>query len=200
MARIEKELPMDTAPTHYLVIDVEATTDENYRTVPRSQTEIIEIGAVLVDAGTLAPEADFQTFVKPVRHPKLTDFCIRLTTIAQREVDGAPRFSEAIALLVRFIGDKDALFCSWGQYDKNQFKQDAKYHKVGLPFRGRHLNIKEQFSAQIGEDRLYGMDGALRRVGLPLVGTHHRGIDDARNIARLLPFALGRVTAPEKQA
>jgi len=39
------------------------------------------------------------------------------------------------------------------------------------------------------------MDGALRRVGLPLVGTHHRGIDDARNIARILPFALGRVTA-----
>ena len=32
----------------------------------------------------------------------------------------------------------------------------------------------------------------LTELGLPLVGTHHRGIDDARNIARLLPFALGR--------
>ena len=34
---------------------------------------------------------------------------------------------------------------------------------------------------------------ALAHVGLPLVGTHHRGIDDARNIARLLPHSL----APE---
>jgi len=191
---------MDDAPTHYLVIDVEATTDENYRTVPRSQTEIIEIGAVLVDARTLSPEADFQTFVRPVRHPKLTDFCTRLTTIIQREVDCAPLFPEAIGLLTRFIGDRDALFCSWGAYDNNQFKQDAKHHKIVLPFGGRHLNVKEQFSAQLGEDRRYGMDGALRRVGLPLVGTHHRGIDDARNIARLLPFALGRAIAPARGA
>jgi inhibitor of KinA sporulation pathway (predicted exonuclease) len=35
------------------------------------------------------------------------------------------------------------------------------------------------------------MAAALRRVGLPLRGTHHRGIDDARNIARLLPWIVG---------
>ena len=35
------------------------------------------------------------------------------------------------------------------------------------------------------------LTGALAQAGLPLAGTHHRGIDDARNIARLLPFALG---------
>jgi hypothetical protein len=29
-------------------------------------------------------------------------------------------------------------------------------------------------------------------VGLAFQGTHDRGIDDARNIARLLPYALGR--------
>ena len=40
------------------------------------------------------------------------------------------------------------------------------------------------------------MAGALRRVGLTLQGTHHRGIDDARNIARLLPWSLGRIAAP----
>ncbi len=64
-----------------------------------------------------------------------------------------------------------------------------------LPFRGKHLNLKKQFSAQLGEATRYGMAGALRRVGLPLVGTHHRGIDDARNIARLLPWILGRARA-----
>jgi inhibitor of KinA sporulation pathway (predicted exonuclease) len=29
------------------------------------------------------------------------------------------------------------------------------------------------------------MDEALRMLKLSLVGTHHRGIDDARNIARI---------------
>jgi inhibitor of KinA sporulation pathway (predicted exonuclease) len=191
---------VETTPSHYLVIDVEATTDENNRTVPRNQMEIIEIGAVLVDARTLEPEADFQTFVKPVRHSRLTELCTKLTTITQRDVDGAPRFPEAIEHLRRFVDGRDALFCSWGQYDRNQFEQDASYHRVTLPFRNRHLNLKEQFSVQLGESRRHGMDGALRRVGLSLAGTHHRGIDDARNIARLLPWVLGRVPAPRSRS
>ena len=34
------------------------------------------------------------------------------------------------------------------------------------------------------------MERALARIGLPLEGTHHRGIDDARNIARLAALML----------
>jgi len=45
---------------HYLVIDLEATTEDgsdDERTVPRHEMETIEIGAVLVRANTLAVEA-----------------------------------------------------------------------------------------------------------------------------------------------
>src|SRR4051812_26570324 len=120
---------MDKAISHYLVIDLEATCDENYRTVPKQQMEIIEIGAVLVDAATLAPVGELGTFVKPVRHPVLTEFCKKLTTIRQADVDGAPRFPEAMERLRGLIAGRSALFCSWGAYDKNQFEQDAKYHR-----------------------------------------------------------------------
>lgn len=182
---------MNQEPSFYLVIDLEATCDDR-GAVPRHETEIIEIGAVLVDGATLTPVEDFQTFVAPVRHPKLTPFCTELTTITQADLASAPRFPLAIDRLRRFVGGRDALFCSWGDYDRKQFEQDAAHHRVPLPFGGRHLNLKKAFSEQLGESKRFGMDGALRRVGLPLVGTHHRGIDDARNIARLLPWALGR--------
>lgn len=182
------------AAAYFLVIDLEATCDEEKRIRDRHM-EIIEIGSVLVDAETLLPVAEHQTFVKPVRHPVLTDFCKKLTTITQADVENAPGFPEAIASLARFIDGRDVLFCSWGDYDRRQFEQDAKFHKVTLPFGGKHLNVKKQFSTQLGEERRYGMAGALRRVGLALQGTHHRGIDDARNIARLLPWVLGREQA-----
>ena len=172
-------------PAFFLVIDLEATCDRDDR-LPRDDTEIIEIGAVLVDGGTLAPVAEHQTFVRPVRHPRLTPFCTELTKITQADVAGAPLFPQAMRELSRFIDRRDALFCSWGEYDRNQFQRDARRHGVSLPFGGRHLNLKKSFSAQLGEERLYGMDGALRRVRLPLLGTHHRGIDDARNIARIV--------------
>ena len=58
-----------------------------------------------------------------------------------------------------------------------------------------HINVKKAFSRALGTNRKFGMAGALRQVGLPLVGTHHRGIDDARNIAKLLPHALPGVAA-----
>lgn len=178
-------------PSYFLVIDLEATCDEEKR-IRTSHMEIIEIGAVLVDAETLDPLAEFQTFVKPVRNPVLTEFCKKLTTITQADVDNAPGFPVAIAYLRHFIDGQDALFCSWGDYDRRQFEQDAKLHKVALPFGGRHLNVKKEFSTQLGVETRFGMAGALDRVGFELQGTHHRGIDDARNIARLLPWALGR--------
>ncbi|MGL5075983.1 MAG: 3'-5' exonuclease, partial [Waterburya sp.] len=43
-----------------------------------------------------------------------------------------------------------------------------------------------------GLSKKYGMAGALKLAGIELIGTHHRGIDDARNIAQLLPYMLGR--------
>jgi inhibitor of KinA sporulation pathway (predicted exonuclease) len=178
-------------PAHYVVIDLEATCCDD-DTIPRDEMEIIEIGAVLVDGRTLAPVGEFQTFVRPQRHRKLTAFCTGLTTITQADVDAAPRFPDALARLDAFLRGKDALFCSWGGYDRNQLRRDAQRHRVKkLPLGERHLNLKAAFSQRLGEPREYGTGQALRRVGLGFAGTHHRAIDDARNIARLLPFVLG---------
>ena len=58
--------------------------------------EIIEIGAVMVDRETLSIVDEFQTFIKPIRHPILTDFCKQLTSITQSQVDTAPTFPAAI--------------------------------------------------------------------------------------------------------
>ena len=179
----------------YLVIDLEATCD-NAGAVPKREMEIIEIGAVLVDGETFAAKAEFQTFVKPVRHPELTPFCTELTSITRADVADAPGFATALEKLAAFIDDGAPLFSSWGNYDKGQFKQDAIFHRAELPFGEDHLNVKQAFSRQLGTKRRFGMAAALRRLGLPLHGTHHRGIDDARNIARILPFAIGARSFP----
>jgi inhibitor of KinA sporulation pathway (predicted exonuclease) len=188
---------MNTEPSFYLVIDLEATCDDQ-GAVPKHEMEIIEVGAVLVEARELSPVGEFQTFIKPVRHPTLTPFCTGLTTITQADVDGAPGFRDAMLALRRFVGARQVTFGSWGDYDRKQFDQDAGYHHVALPFLARHVNLKKMFSDSLGEKKRFGMAQALERVGLPLVGTHHRGIDDARNIAGLLPWSLGRTREPVK--
>lgn len=179
-------------PAYYLVIDLEATCDDKHR-MPRDETEIIEIGAVLVDSGTLHAVEEWQTFVRPTVHTQLTRFCTKLTSIVQSDVDGAPGFADAIDALREFIAGRDVLFCSWGDYDRSQLGRDAERHRVTLPLGARHFNLKLAFNERVGDGKQRGVGQALQWMGFRFEGTAHRGIDDARNIARLLAFALGRV-------
>jgi inhibitor of KinA sporulation pathway (predicted exonuclease) len=171
---------------YYLVVDLEATCDD-LGSVPRHESEIIEIGAVLVDGAGLRPIAELDLFVRPIVHPQLTPFCTQLTTITQDMVEDALLFPAALARLVAF--GAGALFCSWGAYDRNQLAADARRHGVSPPF-ADHWNLKEAYADRAGSRKGLGNQSALRRLGLEPTGTHHRGIDDARNIARLLPYIL----------
>jgi len=190
---------IERQPRHYLLIDFEATCADD-GAVPRPQMEIIEIGAVMVDAASLAVVGEFQSFVRPVRHPRLTAFCTRLTSIAQADVDAAPGFAEAAAALKAWRGGyADLVWGSWGDYDRNQLRQDCDFHRVSDPVGAPHHNIKRLFAQREGSGRKFGLDGGVKRVRLDFAGTHHRGIDDARNIARLLPYALGRAEFPRER-
>lgn len=172
----------------YLVVDLEATCDDRHL-IPRGENETIEMGAVLVDGASLKVIAEQTIFVRPILHPDLTPFCTQLTSIEQHMVDDALLFPEAIARLVAF-GTR-ALFCSWGNYDRNQLAADCALHDIPMPF-SDHWNLKEAYAYRAGSRRGLGTLAALRRIGIEFEGTHHRGIDDARNIARLLPMILGR--------
>jgi 3'-5' exoribonuclease 1 len=159
--------------------------------------ETIEIGAVMVDRETLSIVDEFQTFIKPSRHPILTDFCIQLTSITQAQVDTAPTFPGAIDLWQPWLKQFDrTIFGSWGEYDRKQLQQDSKHHRIDLPdpVSSNHVNLKEIFSQAQGLNQRYGMVQALNLSHIELTGTHHRGIDDARNISKLLPYISGRQT------
>ena len=178
-------------PARFLVIDFEATCCE-WRTVPRDQMEIIEFGAVMVEAEGFHVVDEFQSFVRPVRHPSLTTLCTELTSIQQQEVDSAPLFQDVIASFKTWLYRYRAfVFCSWGDYDRKQLQQDCDFHKVPNPISAPHLNLKRLMAERQQLSRKPGLGEAVRLAGLEFTGTHHRGIDDARNIARLLPYIFG---------
>ncbi len=172
-----------------LVVDLEATCWEA-REQRAEEMETIEIGALLVEPGDSAAAREFQTFVRPVRHPLLSPFCRRLTTITQAEVDAAELFPAAFARFLAWIGDPhEVLFSSWGEYDKRQFQRDCRQHGVAYPFAG-HWNLKRAVARRLGR-KPAGMSTLLAELGLALEGTQHRGLDDARNITRIVRAVFG---------
>lgn len=175
-----------------LIIDLEATCNDD-DSFPIEIMEVIEIGAVIA---TIAGEvvAQFQSFVKPHANPTLTSFCKQLTGIEQLEVDNAPSFTIAIAELLKFVAPhKPLLFWgSWGRYDEKQIRLECQRNNIENPLAWlEHRNLKGDF-AKVRKIRQVGTSRALALAGLDRAGKHHRALDDAINIAKLIPFTLLR--------
>ena len=119
----------------------------------------------------------------------MTDFCKKLTSIHQDQVDSAIGFKPALQSFMQWYDSfEEPIFCSWGYYDKSQFVKDCKFHQVNYPFSKEHINLKENFAKSQSLAKSIALKQALEMLNLKLLGTHHRGIDDARNMVRLMPF------------
>lgn len=176
---------------HWLVIDLEATTDDGGW--PVTEMEIIEIGASLVTRE--GREVDhFQRFVKPRRRPQLTPFCRELTHISQADVDNAAPFREVWASFERWLGQHRGqlqAWVSWGDYDRQQLHQEWQQHGLDSLLRTLpHINLKQRFAKARHLQRPTGLNGALQLAGMHFCGQQHRALEDARNTARLLPLTL----------
>ncbi|MFZ5934303.1 exonuclease [Pseudomonas putida] len=176
---------------HWLVIDLEATTDDGGW--PVTEMEIIEIGASLVTRE--GREVDhFQRFVRPRRRPQLTPFCRELTHISQASVDSAAAFPEVWARFERWLGHHRGqlqAWVSWGDYDRQQLLQEWRQHEVDSLLRELpHINLKQRFAKARHLQRPTGLNGALQLAGMHFCGQQHRALEDARNTARLLPLSL----------
>ena len=173
---------------HWLVIDLEATTDEGGW--PVTEMEIIEVGATLVDRK--GRELDhFQCFVRPLRRPLLTPFCRELTHITQANVDAAQPLNDVWVSFERWLGQHQSClegWASWGDYDRKQLVQEWQRLQLDSALsRVPHMNLKQRFAKVCRLERPLGLNGALQLAGLQFNGQQHRALEDARNTARLLP-------------
>jgi len=90
--------------------------------------ETIEIGLVVIDLESLEIVDEFQRFVRPQINPTLTDFCKRLTSIQQADMDCAQNYQEVGEELRTYVACyPNAAWASWGDYDARQLERDAGF-------------------------------------------------------------------------
>jgi inhibitor of KinA sporulation pathway (predicted exonuclease) len=178
--------------------DLEATCDEvDVSESPRplavvpDQMETIEIGLVEIDLESLEIVDEFQRFVRSQINSLLTEFCKELTFIQQADVDSAGTYVEVGQELGAFIARyPNAAWASWGDYDARQLERDAGFAACpslleGLP----HFNARK-WHAGVYDNRPKSLKQTVESLGLVWLGTYHRGIDDARNVASIVKEML----------
>lgn len=190
MDTINAQELLNLSPKYLLVVDLEATCCDA-GTIARHESEIIEIGAIIVDLNSRQEVSRFNEFIKPVRHPKITSFCTQLTSITQADVDNAKSLKEVMCAMAQWLHPYRGSYVmgSWGNYDRNHIISDCKYFDVDNPIEACHINLKAAFAKKQKIKRC-GLERALSYVGLGFNGRHHRGIDDAHNIVRLLDYCI----------
>ncbi|KAI9018930.1 ribonuclease H-like domain-containing protein [Hyaloraphidium curvatum] len=174
------------------VLDVEATCEENRGF--DYDNEIIEWPVVLLCGRTNAVVAEFRSFVRPTVKPELTEFCVKLTGITQDVVYAAPPFTTVLEDFQSWLrtfdptpGFENILFVTDGPWDLRDFlRKQCLTSKIKRPrFMNEWCDLRTAFSEARKTPRL-NLDGMLTNLGLTFAGKPHCGIDDARNIARIV--------------
>lgn len=200
--RLPYQIMNDKSTTKYVcVLDFEANCANNMKELGMDN-EVIEFPSVLwkIEGQTITKIDEFQVYCKPKNTPKLTQFCTDLTGITQDKVDAGVSFPEALKQhelwltshidgLNKVANNGDIVIMTCGNWDMETMapKEYANWdiRHVSKVYK-RFVNIKKEFVKHYGRGTKAGMVGLLSELGLPLDGRHHSGIDDCKNISKVL--------------
>ena len=172
-----------------VVYDLEYTSWEGAHmrgwTGPHEYREIIQIGAVKIDAGTFEEHDAVSLLIQPILNPILSEYIISLTGITQTMLkkDGVP-FKEGLAHFAEWVGQRSLY--AWG-IDGTVLQDNCRKFEEVCPFPQEQLrNIKPLFVARgIDADR-YMSSTIPEAFGKRSPFTGHDGLNDARSIVLAL--------------
>jgi len=200
---------MHTSKPFYLVIDFEANCSADQV----RDHEIIEFPAVLIEAYSGKVLAEFRSFVKMLTHKNVSEFIKNLTHITESDVDSGLTWIECLLSFENWchtqgISWQNCTVVTCGDWDlktmlHNQLLiSQSKLTEFLNDLFGCWNNVKIAYRNCMHKERQIGMDGMLLELGIPLVGHHHSGIDDSRNIAKICHMLLVKwhcdITIPNK--
>lgn len=171
-----------------IIIDVESTCwDEASQ---QGTSEIIEIGVAQVSVSTGDIVQSESILIKP-SVSRVSEFCTNLTTLTQEQLDThGISFEEACDILKKKYKTHLRTWGSYGDYDRTMFEKQCRSFGVKYPFSKTHINVKNLYAVLYGLKKEVGMSMALEQQKFNLEGTHHRGEDDAKNIAKIVKRIL----------
>lgn len=169
---------------NFIILDLEATCWQG-NTMNRN-TEIIELGAYRVNSyGEWLDH--FQSFIKPVEHPRLSAYCTDLTGITQSQVSKAKSFEHIFPKFEDWFYALDGphLLCTWGAMDMPLIYAECARHDVDGTFLPAAIDLKSQYAYMHRLSKEVGLQKALEYTEIEFEGSHHRALDDAFNTAKL---------------
>ncbi|KAJ3129223.1 3'-5' exoribonuclease 1 [Nowakowskiella sp. JEL0407] len=198
--RLSHHIPKKSSRTEYrylCVLDFEATCEKDSGF--DFENEIIEFPVVLINIESNLVDAEFHKFVRPSREPILSDFCKELTGISQSQIDRADTFPKVLDQLEEWLSAfsefpyDDMMFVTDGPWDLRDFlRKQCNTSKVSRPsYLYKFVDLRLLFSQHYKHERAgLNLEAMLSIIGRRFEGRQHSGIEDTRNIARIVQHMI----------
>jgi inhibitor of KinA sporulation pathway (predicted exonuclease) len=186
---------MARTPAEVVVFDTEFTawvgSMERRWSGPGEHKEIVQIGAVVLDAASLQERRALSILIRPVRNPVLSDYFVALTRITNERLSREGRdFSTGLAAFVEIIGNRP-LHC-YGRDDRIIAANAALIGRPHLWPNHSATNLKS-WLLEIGVPLAGVHSGALAaHVGAAAQGIAHDALVDARSLAEAVRYLVAR--------
>lgn len=168
----------------YIILDLEASCWQNEGIV--REQEIIELAACMINEyGDLVKK--FTRVVRPVIHPKLSNYCKRLTGISQDEVEKAKEYNSVLNEFLEWCewdGDKLNIY-TWGNKDYELICKMNDNYKLDEDWCKPFIDMKYAYSKLMNLNKALSLDKVLLIEGFEFEGERHRALPDAYNLSKL---------------
>ena len=180
----------------YVCIDFEMSDLSAHmrRTVHGISSEIIQIGAVMLDE-RYNLLGSFDLFVHP-QYSQITPIIQRLTGITAADIADAkpfiPAMEQYLAWRERCAGGPGAevLTFSWSRSDYTQLSQELAVKAAGRAdlrcALDNFVDLQKTFGALLGAGKAVSLDAAAQFSHVTFTGKHHSAVADAYNTACIL--------------
>jgi inhibitor of KinA sporulation pathway (predicted exonuclease) len=185
---------MPARPTEIVIFDTEFTawqgSMERRWTGPGEHKEIIQIGAVVLDAATLEELRPFSVLIRPVKNPILSDYLVDLTRITNERIAAeAVDFVTGVTRFLEIAGDRP--LHAYGRDDRIIAANADLIGKPNLWPKNREATNLKDWLLQVGVPLAGIHSGALAaHVGAKSQGIAHDALIDARSLAEAVRFLV----------
>lgn len=183
LRRDKEEVCSMYEPKYYIVFDIE----RNFRPYQSdAPTEIVDIGAIKIEASTMSIIEFFSSLVKP--SASISRHTTKLTGITKQDVKGVEKFPKVIERFREFVGE-DYMFVTWGKEDYGFLTEDCVRYNVECLDLGKERRFDLQRFVFHAYKELFlnppSLKLAVIQLALEWEGKQHRAFSDAKNTANI---------------
>lgn len=174
----------------YIVLDLEWNQSNTGKedAVEKLPFEIIEIGAIKLNKERVMV-SEFNELIKPHVYHEMHKITSKLIHIQMQELERGRPFPEVGGDFVRWCGQEEQLFCTWGTLDLTELQRNMAYYEMPLLAPGPlpYLDVQKLFAIAYEERKIrrnleYAIDFLHIEKDIPF----HRAFSDAYYTAKIL--------------